>query len=56
MAAEGRVEAGESARKKRVYSPPKLERLGTIRELTRGLGQNNFFDGGHPPGQNKSRL
>jgi hypothetical protein len=41
---------------KRKYVPPKLERLGTIRELTRGEGQNNNFDGLHPPGQNKSRL
>jgi hypothetical protein len=41
---------------RRPYAPPKLERLGTIRELTRGLGQNNQFDGGHPPGQNKSIL
>lgn len=41
---------------KRKYVTPKLERLGTIRDLTRGLGQNNDFDGAHPPGQNKSRL
>lgn len=49
------AEAIESpAPRKREYVPPRLERLGTIRELTRGLGQNNQFDGGHPPGQNKS--
>jgi hypothetical protein len=41
---------------KRPYTPPKLERLGTIRELTRGLGMNNTFDGANPPGQNKSIL
>ena len=39
---------------KRPYVPPTLERLGTIGELTQGLGSNNQFDGGHPPGQNKS--
>ena len=41
---------------KRQYIAPKLERLGTIGELTQGLGSNNQFDGGHPPGQNKSIL
>ena len=41
---------------KRRYTAPKLERLGTIGELTQGLGNNNQFDGGHPPGQNKSVL
>ena len=41
---------------KKPYVPPSLERLGTIRELTRGRGSNNFFDGQHPPGQNKSRI
>jgi hypothetical protein len=41
---------------KRKYVPPTLEKLGTIRELTRGLGMNNNFDGSNPPGQNKSRL
>ncbi|MFL6248129.1 MAG: lasso RiPP family leader peptide-containing protein [Thermoanaerobaculia bacterium] len=39
---------------KRPYLPPKLERLGTIAELTRGEGVNNQFDGSIPPGQNKS--
>lgn len=39
---------------KRPYVAPKLERLGTIGELTQGLGNNNQFDGSHPPGQNKS--
>jgi hypothetical protein len=39
---------------KRPYVAPKLERLGTIAELTQGEGANNQFDGGHPPGQNKS--
>lgn len=39
---------------KRPYVAPKLERLGTMGELTQGLGSNNQFDGGHPPGQNKS--
>jgi hypothetical protein len=41
---------------KRPYLPPKLERLGTIADLTQGLGNNNTFDGSHPPGQNKSIL
>ena len=41
---------------KRPYIAPKLERLGTIGELTQGLGQDNQFDGGNPPGQNKSLL
>jgi hypothetical protein len=45
-----------SAPLRRPYTPPTLERLGTIRDLTRGLGDNNQFDGGHPPGQNKSIL
>ena len=39
---------------RREYTPPKLERLGTIDELTQGAGNNNQFDGSHPPGQNKS--
>ncbi|HEV7920549.1 MAG TPA: lasso RiPP family leader peptide-containing protein [Thermoanaerobaculia bacterium] len=43
-------------RRRRKYVPPTLEKLGTIRELTRGLGMNNNFDGSNPPGQNKSRL
>lgn len=38
------------------YVKPKLERLGTVQELTRGLGMNNLNDGEHPPGQNKSRF
>lgn len=41
---------------KRPWIPPKLETFGTIAELTRGAGSHNNFDGGHPPGQNKSRL
>ena len=41
---------------RRTYSPPRLERFGTIRELTLGAGQQNNFDGGHPPGHNRSRL
>ena len=40
--------------RKRPYVPPKLEKLGTIRELTQGAGKKKFFDGHHPPGQNKS--
>lgn len=44
----------DSAPRKREYVPPKLERLGTIGELTHGEGANNQFDGSHPPGQNKS--
>lgn len=54
------VESGERQRTqpsaRREYQPPKLERLGTIRDLTRGAGANNDFDGVHPPGQNKSRF
>ena len=50
------VEPRTDAKPKREYVAPKLERLGTIRDLTRGLGVNNQFDGGHPPGQNKSIL
>ena len=45
---------GEGTPPKRRYVAPKLERLGTIGELTRGEGVNNQFDGSHPPGQNKS--
>jgi hypothetical protein len=41
---------------RRDYVPPKLERLGTIRDLTQGLGMNKQFDGGSIPGQNKSTL
>ena len=41
---------------KRKYVQPKLERLGTIRELTHGDGMSGMIDGLHPPGQNKSRL
>jgi hypothetical protein len=43
-------------REKRVYVKPKLERLGTIRDLTRGLGKLDYTDGEHPPGQNKSHF
>lgn len=38
------------------YATPRLERFGTIRDLTLGPGTNNRFDGQHPPGQNKSRF
>ncbi|HEX6640634.1 MAG TPA: lasso RiPP family leader peptide-containing protein [Thermoanaerobaculia bacterium] len=41
---------------RREYVPPKLERLGTIRDLTQGLGMNGDRDSEHPPGQNKSLL
>ena len=44
--------AGNEA--KRAWVAPTLETLGTIRDLTRGLGANVNFDGEHPPGQNKS--
>jgi hypothetical protein len=43
-------------RGKRNYLPPKLETLGTIRDLTQGLGTTEDNDGGHPPGHNKSRV
>ena len=39
---------------RREYVAPKLERLGTIRDLTHGTGQKQNFDNEHPPGQNKS--
>lgn len=42
--------------KKRHYIGPKLERLGTIREMTRGLGMAGTLDNEHPPGLNKSTL
>lgn len=49
---DDRLAEGEP--RKRPYVAPKLERLGTIGELTHGLGNNDDFDGSHPPGQNKS--
>jgi hypothetical protein len=50
------VEPRFPAGTKRPWVAPKLEVFGSIRELTRGAGSNNFFDGEHPPGQNKSRI
>lgn len=50
------AEDAERVPLKREYVPPKLERLGTIRELTRGQGMSNRFDNTNPPGQNKSVL
>jgi hypothetical protein len=44
------------ASSRREYVPPKLERLGTIRDLTQGSGSKNNFDNTHPPGQNKSAI
>jgi len=41
---------------KREYVRPKLETLGTIRDLTLGAGKADFDDGEHPPGLNKSRF
>jgi hypothetical protein len=41
---------------RREYIPPKLERLGTIRDLTQGLGMSGDRDSEHPPGQNKSLI
>lgn len=38
------------------YVRPTLERLGTIRDLTRGTGKKDNFDNEHPPGQNKSHV
>ena len=43
-------------REMREYVKPKLERLGTIRDLTRGPGMQGDNDNDHPPGQNKSRI
>lgn len=47
---------GNSEKGRRQYIVPKLERLGTIRELTMGLGMAGQRDNEHPPGQNKSVL
>ncbi len=52
----GSGEESRKSRAKREYVPPRLERLGTIRDLTRGEGKNNVVDSSHPPGQNKSRF
>ncbi len=48
------AEKPELSREKREYVKPTLERLGTIRDLTRGVGKQGGFDNEHPPGQNKS--
>jgi hypothetical protein len=48
--------ASQATLKKRPYVPPKLEKLGTIRDLTRGAGSMNNFDNENPPGLNKSRI
>jgi hypothetical protein len=45
---------GNSEKQRRQYIVPTLERLGTIRELTMGLGMAGQKDSEHPPGQNKS--
>lgn len=47
-------EQPERSDAKREYVPPKLETLGTIRDLTRGAGKFARMDSEHPPGQNKS--
>ena len=47
-------EGSSQSRERREYVKPRLERLGTIRDLTRGTGKNASFDNEHPPGQNKS--
>ena len=52
----GAEERPQQHQEKRTYIKPKLERLGTIRDLTRGAGKLNQLDGEHPPGQNKSVL
>ena len=52
-AAEGATGTDEKP-PRRPYVAPKIERLGTIGELTHGLGNNDLMDGSHPPGQNKS--
>lgn len=41
---------------KRPYVAPKLETLGSIRELTRGSGMSGNPDTVHPPGLNKSAV
>ena len=48
------VPSGSGNSEKRRYMAPKLERLGTIGELTQGLGMDGAYDSEHPPGQNKS--
>ena len=53
------ADAGERLQQpdaQRVYVKPKLERLGTIRDLTRGEGKLDYTDGEHPPGLNKSHF
>jgi hypothetical protein len=50
------VPSGSGNSEKRRYTAPKLERLGTIGELTQGLGMDGTLDSQHPPGQNKSTL
>lgn len=49
-------ERSQQPRDRREYVKPKLERLGTIRDLTRGEGKLDFTDGEHPPGLNKSHF
>jgi hypothetical protein len=46
--------AATGASAKRHYIPPALETLGTIDDLTHGLGMDGARDTEHPPGQNKS--
>jgi hypothetical protein len=49
-------ERSRQSEHKRTYVPPKLETLGTIRDLTHGAGKFARMDNDHPPGQNKSSL
>ena len=46
----------ERVPRKSDYIAPKLEKLGTIRDLTRGSGREGAFDTTNPPGLNKSRI
>jgi hypothetical protein len=50
------IDKAENFPAKREYIAPKLEKLGTIRDLTRGTGMAGAFDSQNPPGQNKSSL
>ena len=51
-----RQEQSRRSEAKREYVPPKLETLGTIRDLTLGPGKFAAMDNDHPPGQNKSSI
>lgn len=39
---------------KKAYTPPRLERFGTVRDLTLGTGNKKTYDGSGPQGHNKT--